>query len=40
MADKILLTEEGFLKLESELKHLKEVKRIEIAEKLKEAISF
>jgi len=40
MADKILLTKEGLLKLEEELKNLKEVKRIEIAEKLKEAISF
>lgn len=40
MADKILLTEEWLLKLKNELKHLKEVKRIEIAEKLKEAISF
>ncbi len=40
MADKILLTQEWLLKLQEELKHLKEVKRIEIAEKLKEAISF
>jgi len=40
MADKILITKEGLVKLEAELKHLKEVKRVEIAEKLKEAISF
>lgn len=44
MADKkdniIYLTQEGFVKLQEELKHLKEVKRVEIAEKLKEAISF
>ena len=40
MAEKILVTKEWLLKLEKELKHLKEVKRKEIAEKLKEAISF
>ena len=40
MADKILVTAEWLLKLQEELKTLKEVKRIEIAEKLKEAISF
>jgi transcription elongation factor GreA len=40
MADKILVTQEWLLKLQEELKSLKEVKRIEIAEKLKEAISF
>jgi len=40
MADKILLTTEWLLKLQEELKNLKEIKRIEIAEKLKEAISF
>ena len=40
MADKILITKEGLVRLESELKNLKEVKRVEIAEKLKEAISF
>jgi transcription elongation factor GreA len=40
MADKIYVTKEGLLKLEEELKYLKEVKRVEIAEKLKEAISF
>jgi len=36
----IYLTQEGFAKLQEELTHLKEVKRVEIAEKLKEAISF
>ena len=40
MVDKIYVTKEGLLKLEEELKYLKEVKRVEIAEKLKEAISF
>ncbi len=40
MAEKILVTKEWLIKLEKELKHLKEVKRKEIAEKLKEAISF
>lgn len=44
MADKkdnvIYLTQEGFQKLQDELEHLKGTKRIEIAEKLKEAISF
>ena len=40
MADKILITKEWLIKLEAELKNLKEVKRVEIAEKLKEAISF
>lgn len=39
-AQVIYLTQEGLLKLQEELKNLKEVKRIEIAEKLKEAISF
>jgi transcription elongation GreA/GreB family factor len=34
------LTEEGLKKLQQELVDLKEVKRVEIAEKLKEAISF
>lgn len=37
---KIYLTQEGLEKLQEELRHLKEEKRIEIAEKLKEAISF
>ncbi len=40
MADKILVTKEWLVKLQEELKYLKEVKRVEIAEKLKEAISF
>ncbi|PID87670.1 transcription elongation factor GreA [Candidatus Gracilibacteria bacterium] len=37
---KIYLTQDGLLKLEDELKHLKEVKRVEIAQKLKEAIEY
>lgn len=37
---KIYLTKEGLEKLQQELEHLKTVKRLEIAEKLKEAISF
>jgi len=40
MADKVLVTKEWLFKLQEELKYLKEVKRVEIAEKLKEAISF
>mgnify|MGYP001948857103 CR=1 FL=1 len=36
----IYLTSEGLAKLQEELRFLKEEKRIEIAEKLKEAISF
>nr|MDD3720567.1 transcription elongation factor GreA [Candidatus Gracilibacteria bacterium] len=36
----IYITLEGLKKLEDELRSLKEVKRVEIAEKLKEAISF
>lgn len=43
MAEKdniIYLTAEGLEKLQTELTDLKEVKRVEIAEKLKEAISF
>ena len=36
----IYLTSEGLEKLKEELRSLKEEKRIEIAEKLKEAISF
>ena len=40
MADKIFVTQEWLKKLQEELKYLKEVKRVEIAEKLKEAISF
>ena len=37
---KIYLTKEWLEKLQNELNHLKTVKRLEIAEKLKEAISF
>ncbi len=37
---RIYLTQEGLTKLQEELRSLKEDKRIEIAEKLKEAISF
>jgi len=40
MANIVYLTKEWLEKLESELTYLKEEKRIEIAEKLKEAISF
>ncbi len=36
----IYLTQEWYKKLQEELVYLKEVKRVEIAEKLKEAISF
>jgi len=40
MSNKILVTKEGLQKLEEELKYLKEVERVNIAERLKEAISF
>lgn len=40
MADKIFLTQEGLVQLQDELKFLKEVRRWEVAEKLKEAISY
>ncbi len=40
MSKTIYLTKEGLTKLQDELQHLKEVTRVEIAEKLKEAISF
>ena len=40
MSDVVYLTKEWLEKLQAELKNLKEVKRVEIAEKLKEAISF
>ena len=40
MADKIFVTQEGLKKLEDELIQLKEVERVKIAERLKEAISF
>jgi transcription elongation factor GreA len=40
MSKKTLLTAEGLAEIQKELTHLKEDRRIEIAEKLKEAISF
>lgn len=40
MSNKIYLTQEWLSKLQNELETLKTVKRVEIAEKLKEAISF
>lgn len=40
MAKQILLTDEGLKKLETELEELKTVKRKDIAEKIKVAISF
>jgi transcription elongation factor GreA len=40
MADKIFVTQEWLTKLENELKHLKDIERVNIAERLKEAISF
>ncbi len=40
MSNKIYLTKEGLFKLQEELENLKTNKRIEIAAKLKEAISF
>ena len=40
MAKKTLLTAEGLLEIQSELKVLKEERRPEVADKLKEAISF
>lgn len=40
MSKKTLLTAEGLAEIQKELANLKEVRRIEIAEKLKEAISF
>lgn len=36
----VLLTQEGFDKLEQELKNLKTVKRVEIAERIKVALGF
>ena len=36
----VMLTIEGLNKLETELKHLKEVKRAEVAEKIKSAMAF
>ena len=40
MSKTIYLTKEGLEKLQNELVHLKDITRVEIAEKLKEAISF
>lgn len=40
MSNTIFLTKEWLVKLEQELENLKSVKRVEIAAKLKEAISF
>jgi len=40
MSEILYVTKEGLEKLQAELVDLKEVKRIEIAEKLKEAISY
>ena len=40
MSNKVLVTLGGLKKLEDELKYLKEVERVKIAERLKEAISF
>lgn len=40
MSNIIYVTKEWLKKLEDELVHLKEVARVEVAEKLKEAISF
>lgn len=40
MSDIIYLTKDGFEKLKEELRYLKEVRRVEVAAKLKEAISF
>ena len=38
--EELLLTKDGLEKLENELRHLKTVKRKEIADRIKEAISF
>ncbi len=40
MANTIFLTKEGFVNLQNELEWLKTITRVEIAAKLKEAISF
>lgn len=40
MSKKTLLTPAGLADIQVELKNLKEVKRLDVAEKLKEAISF
>jgi len=38
--EELLLTKDGFEKLENELEHLRNVKRKEIADRIKEAISY
>lgn len=40
MTDEVLLTREGYNRIEAELEHLVTVKRKEVAERIKEAISF
>lgn len=40
MTNKVFLTKEGLAKLQEELAYLENTRRVEIAEKLKEAISF
>ncbi len=40
MTEEVLLTREGYNKIEAELEHLITVKRKEVAERIKEAISF
>lgn len=40
MAKKAILTKEGLSAIQEELRLLKEVRRVEVAEKLKEAISY
>ena len=40
MSNVVYVTAEWLKKMEEELKHLKEVSRVEVAERLKEAISF
>jgi len=37
---KVMLTKEGLEKLQKELRHLKEVERPEVAQKIKEALAF
>lgn len=40
MSKVTILTKEGLLEFQQELRNLKEVRRVEVAEKLKEAISY
>ncbi len=40
MSNAVYVTAEGLKKMEDELQHLKDVSRVEVAERLKEAISF